>query len=500
MAGHRLAKALSDIIADTHVKVRQGLMRHEQEARARTTTAMMETWERELARGNSVIMDALVNRPDLPDDARQLLDKITTTTNQTDLFYQLAVIVGLVMGAGGAAAGPTLQSISNTVWRDHPRKPLPPDVAAALIAKRRRIWPDLIQMVREGGFSEDRFGEMIDASYEALPMGTALELWRKGEISESDFLLMVGKSGLDPAVMGHLPRLRWQTIDPGTATAARVESHIGWEEHAQALAEHGIDPKWADVIYETAGRPPGLAELAALMNRGLLSEATLRQAIAESDVKNKYADAVVASAVYLPPPRSIVAMMRSGAVDPDYGRELLQKHGLSARDAELFVREATHGKAATARHAAVSLILQAYQDFEIDRPAAERMLTNLSYDAESTVLSLGHAEALRGKKIRDAEVSRIRTNFDKRWIDRQAASAALDRAGVPSAARDQLLAAWDVEREVSAPHPTVAQLVAAYKKQGLDDAGLQAEILALGYSPKHAAMLMHSAGATPVGI
>lgn len=496
MVGHKLGRAISDIVARTNMQVRQAMLRPEQAEIARRHTAQAEIWERELAVTNQATLRSLAARDDLPPDVAALVGKIAKTTNQTDLAIQLAVVVGTVMGAGHAAAEPTLQWMSNTVWHDNPRRPLPPDVAALLIAHRRRLSHDVEDTVRDGGWSAGRLQDMVDATYTMPALSESLELWRKGEISEDDFLLWAGRSGLDPETVHHLAALRWRTLDPGTATAARVEGHIGWPEHAEALATHGIDPKWADVMYHTAGRPPGIAELLQLVNRGIIGEDRVSQAILESDIKDKYIPDILQMRVYLPPARSIVAMMRSGAIDTTRGQQLLQQHGLSAEDSAAFVREATHGRTQQAKEIAAGTALSMFAEQEIDRNQCSAILANLHYDGHSADLLLADAETRRERKERDALATRVRSQLVSKHISRSEASLALDRAGVSPARRDMLLRLWELEAASVRPVLSVAQLNAAHKKGVISDQQLTQYLLRLGYSADDARVLVETQGGT----
>lgn len=495
MSGHRLGRAIKDTVADTVVSVRQGLMRHETAEKARATTALMDHFERQLREQLGPMADMVLANPAMPDAVRAVLGSIAEPEHAMDLIKQIIFLLASLPSLVGAAGAGYASDVRRQAFRAVPRNPADLGAVVSGMATHRIAQGTGRDEALSNGYDSEALDLMVRSQQSALDPQTMLELQRRGKASHEDVTNAALDAGIHPAWVPRLHELLYGPLGAGTATSARVQGHIDRGTHVALVAENGIDPSFADVMFETAGRPPGIQELLALMNRGLVTEQTVRQAIAESDVKTKYSDAIVHTAVYLPPPRSIVPMMRSGSITVERGRHLLMQHGLSAEDSEAFVREATLAKTASAKGATASLILNMYQDLEMDRGTAERLLRNLNHDAESMVLELGHAEAMRGKRLRDAAVSRIRAQYDKRHIDRQTASNLLDRAQVPTAARDQMLATWDVEREVSAPTLGVAQLGRAFKMGAIDDVQLKAKLLGLGYSEADTGILMIIYGA-----
>lgn len=495
MSGHRLGRAIRDTVADTVIHVRTGLLRHESAERARATTALMDHLETQMRDMVGPLADDILAQPGLPESVEKLLGQLKNPEYGASLLVQLLVTLGGVITILPAAGAAVAQDVKNAVMAY--AKNVPADIGALVQgAATHKIPPQVAaQRATVWGYDQTEFDMMVSAAKQMISSSDAMELFKRGKMAWSDVEGYAQLEGIDPVHFHKMRELLWRKPDVGIATEARVRGFIDAGTHMDWLAEHGIDPTTADIVYRTAGQPPGIQELIHLWNRGEITQETVEQALLESHYNNKYIPAILQFRRYLPPPRSIVPMMRSGAITVERGRHLLQEHGLSAEDAEAFVQEATMSKTANAKHATAQLILSMYTDLEMDRATAERLLRNLHHDEESMVLELGHAEALRGKKLRDAAVSRIRAEYDKRHLDRATASAQLDRAAVPSQARDQMLATWDVERDVGAPQLTVAQLTQGFKKGGLDAGQLRARLEGLGYNADDVAVLMAIAGA-----
>lgn len=495
MAGHRLGRAIGDIVADTQVKVRTAMLRHEVEARNRQVNALMEHFERQLRDVAGPMGDAILANQAIPDEVRRIFQTLGTPSHSVDFIVQIIVMaasIPTIMSAAGTAYG---QDVKNKVLWDDPQVPMEVGSAVQGVATDKIPYRDGANAARTQGIDENEFGKMVRVAQGPLPPAEIIQLIRKGKAGVQQLNESARQSGIHPQWIPGLHDLVFSNMDPATSTAARVEGHIDAAQHRESLAWHGVDPQWADVMYHTAGRPPGVQELLSLANRRLISQDTVTQAILESDIKDKYIEAIWESRVYLPPVRSVVAMMRSGALDPQRGRELLADQGVRPVDIEGYVKEATQGKTAHAKSLAIGAVLTMYQDFEVDRPTAERMLTNLHYDQESILLELAHAEHQREKTIRSAVVSRVRAQYDRRHINRTQASGALDTAGVPTQTRDMFLRNWDVEREVDAPQLTVAQITQGFKKGGITAEQMQARFEGLGYNPVDVQVLLHLAGA-----
>lgn len=500
MTGHRLGRAIREVVADTVIHVRSGMMRHENEAKARHVNGLMEQWETDLRDAAGPQIAALLDNPGVPQELKDMLKSVTAPTHFSDFIVSALGIVGSIFTLLPSAGVAYAQNIKNQVFHHDPVMPADPGGMVSGLATHRVDPGAAYSALADSGYGQGAVDLMVDAQRGPLDPSQIIALIRKGQSDEATLMDAAIKSGIHPQWAPGLAHLVYGKPDPALATEARVRGHIDAGTHADILKEHGIDPSWSEIVYQTAGQPPGIQELVALWNRGVISEATVEQAILESHYNNKYVEAIKQFRVYLPPPRSIVPMFHSGAITEERARTLLMQHGLSSDDAEAFIREAKSNKTQAAKHATASLIQSMYEDYEMDRANAERMLSNLGYDAESIVLELGRAEALRGKKLRDAAVSRIRAQYDKRHLNRQDASNALDRAGVPPQARDQMLLTWDVEREVGAPTLSTAQLGSAFKKGALTDQEYQDRLLALGYSPTDVRILMETNGATPTGI
>lgn len=495
MAGYRVGRAIRDTVADTVVSVRQGLMRHETAEKARATNALMDHWEAQLREELGPMADLILANEAIPEAVRSLLSSVGSPQHAMDFIKQIIFLFASLPSLVGAAGAGFASDVRRQAYRAVPRNPA--DVSSIVSGMATQRIPQGVgrDEALSSGYDSEALDLMVRASQSPLSPGEVITLIRKDKASTHELTQSAIQSGIHPDWIPGLRELIWGMPSAGIMTSARVQGHVGEGEQKAALREDGIDPAWSEVMYQTAGRPPGIQELLHLMNRGLITEGTVRQAIAESDVKTKYSDAIIQMAVYLPPPRSIVPMLRSGSITVDRARHLFMQHGLSAEDAEAFIREATHGKTESAKHATASLILSMYEDYEMDRATAERLLRNLNHDDENIVLELGRADALRGKKLRDAATSRVRAQYDKRHIDRQTASNLLDRAGVLPQARDQMLATWDIERQVSAPSLTTAQLGTAYKRGAIDEAQLKARLEGLGWNAADVDILMIIYGA-----
>jgi hypothetical protein len=163
--------------------------------------------------------------------------------------------------------------------------------------------------------------------------------------------------------------------------------------------------------------------------------------------------------VHYPPPRSVPALVKAKAISKERGAELLRFAGYPADLADAVIAAATHEKGAAGKALSMGTVHQLYTERIIDKAKATQLLDADKFDAEE----IGELFALwdheQTARQQAAAITAVRARYLARHTDRPAASAALDRIGVPAPDRDSLIRLWDVELEVSARQLSEAQII-----------------------------------------
>lgn len=481
--GATAGAALSAHIAKTIATVRSQLSPIEQGHRIAANTANIEAMERELAPIVSAIIDALTAHGDVPLGLGDLLGQARDPEHQVSFIGQIGVLISAVFVLAFQMGQPLARDAMNTVYTFHQHENIPLGAIAELAA---RGWISLDfahSQAANQGYSYDKVDAMIAASYVALSPQQVNDAVNRGAIAQGDIFDHFRHAGVAPAEMHVWDSLRVQRADPGSAIAAVVQSHLTPDQAATVLRAHGIDTNDLGWLVDTAGRPPGVFELGELVNRGELSEDEWQQAIRESDIKNKYIPALMNLRFRIPPERSVVSMMRKGGITPQQGATWLHQLGYHPDAITALVAEATEDKLQAHKDLNVSMVTEGYELRLLDYGTAHTDLMALGYNSAEADYILSVRDHKRELTIRNQAVGAIRSHYVSHKIDRSEASRELDALLVPSAERDQLVAAWDLELKGNVRLPSEAQLAAWLVRGLITEQEYRVRLAQMGYQP-----------------
>jgi hypothetical protein len=450
-------------------------------ARDESLTRWLEAFETEHAGVLQRALTETLAHPQCPAVLRDILGPITNPVHQTQILLGFLSISSLVSGFVTAAIAPEVQAVANFAWNLNPDVPLTPADMALAVLRGVKTQDEGINEAALSGTNVDRFNTLVLNTGEPPGLEMLMEALRRKFIDEGRFEKGVKESRIRNEWTDTLLALRHAPIPVGTATAAAIQGYLTLAEFAHRLDVAGIDPVEAQLLYDTAGRPPGTFELAELVNRGEMSVADLEQAVRESDIKNKYIPALVLLRRKIPPMRSIVAAIHQGVLTAEQGIEKLMNLGYDAADAAMFAKEGTALKHTTTKHLAQGEIVRLYTERLIARPAAESMLENIGYDATESTWILDLADHARHAHAQATAVSRVHARYVAFHIDRLTASTAIDKLGIDTAGRDDLLGTWDDERAANAPQLTLANLHGLAERGIITQAQFRDRLLQLGH-------------------
>ena len=397
--------------------------------------------------------------------------------------------LGWAFGAGGAAATGDLIDLRNASLRRKQVQRLTPAEVAAAIVKNTDHQLDWEEEAAENGVPPDRLAVIVDATGNPPGPETLLDMLNRGFIDVAEVKRGMRQGYLKDEWSEAYTALRYRLLPPEQVVQALVQGHVEDATARDLWANAGMLPGLFDIAYETAGNPPGIVEMLHLWNRGVVTEAQVDQAIKESRVKDKYIAPLKALAVYLPPPRTITTLLSHGAIDQATAKRLFQDAGLSPTLADAYVQSALHTKTASHKELSVSEVRTLYADGVLDRATALHDLSLVGYAETEANLLLDLATAQQKRKLRDASVTRVRTVFLQRKIDRATAEGDLAKLGLDSEAIANNLTMWEVLQTTPTRTLSVGELNSAYKKGLITHDDFVARATGLGYSPDDAEIL-----------
>lgn len=408
----------------------------------------------------------------------------------------------------GQIAGPLLEPLSTeiaqSVWGRFPGRVLSPAELADMVVRAVVPLERAAGEAAQSGVDPERFGWLWRNAGEPIPLQSALLAWRRGVIPEAgdgpeavSLEQVIRESRLKNKYIPVVKSLQWEPLSAAEWVAAWLRGQVSEAQALEGARIAGTPPEAARIMYDSAGRPPSPTELMALLHRGLIplegvgpGVKSFQQGIYEGDSKDKWWTEYAALAEHLPPPRSIVALLRSGAMSDQLARDLLQRNGLSAELAAIYVADAHHQRTSTQHELTVQQVLSARAERLISEETALRMLVTLHYPEASARLLLAEREAASSRAALASAITRTRTLFVGHRITRVDAEAALAAFGLPADAIAAQLRIWVLERRSNVRLLTPAEVGRSWQQGYLDDGAALGELEALGYSPRDAWLVL----------
>jgi len=465
-------------------------------------------------------------------------------TLPTQLFLSFAL---------GHAASPAIEpfaaSIENEAWAAHTVKPPTIYTFAPMDARGKLVGYPVNDWAHFQGFSDNVLAALKDGSLVGPDLADLFEMWRRGEIGQTEFETGMTTLGVQPAWFGHLESLKRVHLSPAEAANARQQQFITQGEQEAIAALYGITTDDADIQFELAGLPPGVETGLQMWRRGIIGKAEFDQIVAEGHTKTKYtADLEALKNQVLSASTYVRAHLKGHATQ----QEMYDGGALTGyRPADLDLMYLSEGRPATAHQIHIGYARGAELGAGISEQEAiatsvkqsdiRPEYTDLIYAGRDTYPSLfqitrlvtggtisadtgatwAHKAGLAaevvtalhaswagtgGATAADTHVAKAQTQL---WttthrgyltskITDQEATAALTKAGVASGSIPAVLSTWQAERDLDRKTLSAAQVKKAWVENVENpDTGAAwtrdealAYLIELGYSPSDAATFL----------
>lgn len=486
--GSGAAAGISNVVAQTILKVQESSVKQQHAAKDLFITTFMEKLERELAPITASSLAHLTDNIDmLPDGLRQLVEQMTAPTHQTDLVLQGLGLVASILSIS-KLGGPPIQNSLNTLWSHTPDLPLSPAELAEGVV---RGLCDLGYATKEAslsGVNEERQRFLVDLAGNPPGLMDLVAAWRRGTIKEGDLERAILQSRVKPEWMFVYHALRYLPLSPSEAVEAAIQGHLSHDEAQHYADMGGVNAADFDVMYETAGNPPGAQDIGDLLNRGKMTQAEAVQAIRETRYKPKYTDLILSLREQLPPREAVVLMLERAVITLDQGIGKMMQLGYNKENATFLCQEALARKHAPEKDLAKGEITSFYANGIITRTQAVGFLALLGYDGNESGFILDLVDTALERQAKTAAVNKVRSLYVGYRLNATETGADLDKLGIAHNVRDLLVTTWDVERNANAKDLTQAQYTVFYQNQLITKEEYIAGLMQIGYSEVHAKM------------
>lgn len=282
--------------------------------------------------------------------------------------------------AAGLAVAPTLhpvvQEVANEAWSKYQSRPLDPGDLAEIVAENveQLGWGET--EAAKTGIGPGNFDALVNAALDAPGVGELLRMWRRGAISDGDFVHGLRKAKLEPRWDAGLEALKTERLDPSVIAAAIQRGLIadpgflpvgppsgegkvpafpvsGIDALAEAEAA-GIDRDRLFVETALVGNPVGPVEAARALFRGLIDQTDFDRAIAEGRTRNEWGTVYRDAAREIPTVTNYIEGRVRDWISLEEMNAGAARHGMSPEDADLLFK--VHGRPLTHTQVFIGLL------------------------------------------------------------------------------------------------------------------------------------------------
>jgi hypothetical protein len=414
------------------------------------------------------------------------------------------VIYGVLQQVLQATIGPGLAVTTQEINARNPVVPIAPPDLAQLVVRGYLDDAAAAGIAAKSGVSADDFALLVKAAGDAPDTTTLMEAFRRKVIpltgTGPDAVSVeqgIREGRLSNKWVPMIEALGVLPIGVADAVDAVVENQIDYAAGEQYAYENGLSKEGFRILVDTRGNPPSPTELAEMVRRGIIpwdgtgpDVLSFEQGVAEGATKDKWIKAYKAAATVLPPEGTIQTWLREGVIDAAEAVTRLKQLGYDQSAAGNYAAEAVATSTSQYRQLAESDIIALYAGRAIDAAAATAMLATLGYGEHVAAEILAVTDFHVQVGIRNRAITRVQTYYVARKITTQVAITSLDSLEVPAAQRQELIAAWDVERGSNVKLLTEAQIADAWDYGVMDADTAIGELEALGYTPYDAWVIL----------
>jgi len=418
-------------------------------------------------------------------------------------------VLGVVLST---VLAPAMQLLTREVNKVLPGTPLTPAQLSDMVVRHIVEMAAATAYARESGIDETDFERMVQSAGEGPAPGDLAEALRRGIIQETG--AGADETSFEQGLAESHLRDKWAPVvkllavrepTPADALRALLQGQIEEQRARDLYQRFGGDPQHFDWLFDSEGSAPTPLEAISMANRGIIpwdgrgpDTVSYEQAFLEGPWRDKWADPYRAFGTYVAPPRTVTALVRSGALTDQQAIAEFQKQGMTREMATAMLTDAHHVKTAAHRDLARGDILGFYRDGVVSRDDATAMLGAMGDTKEDVALLLDLEDVRREVAAVNGAISRVHGYYVARRIEAADASNDLDALRVPAAQRDQLLATWEVERASNLKTLSAAEITSAFFYNLIDQETAQQLLVADGYSPGAAWILLSVRKHTPL--
>lgn len=496
--GANVGNMIKELLVDAVVGVRTGMLPAELAEKWKHNTAFFEGAEQEWAPLFQEVFADFLNDDTLPPGLKAMFAEGADPGHQTGFFIQVLAFIGMALAMIPAFGQVYVRGAVYELNQKTANVPLSPADAADAVMRGVLDDGSGAEQAAMAGVPTGTFETMVSLIGEPPGVMDMVALWRRGAISEGALEQGIRYSRIHDTYIPMVEQMAYTTMSPADAIELAIKGVVP-PDAAQALfvAGGGLGEQF-DELYQAAGDAIGNEQVLGLLNQGLATQADVDATFGRSRMNPIFYPLAMELRHKFLQPFQIAELLKANPSLADQATAWMTGLGFNAEQIAAFVATNIKGAVATTHTETETMITQLFTDQVITEDVAMSQLANLGYDVGSSTMILELAQAKQALSQRTTAVSAIRSALLARKIDTTQASGDLDQLGIPPAARDQWLAAWNVELTTKVAELTAVQLGEIAQAGVMDYTTLIARYVAMGYSQDDADLLAGYYGGGPL--
>lgn len=466
--GSTLGPHLVNLFTEGMVKAREALTPMENAEKWKHTTAWLEDLETEMAPFMGQVLGRALENPELPDDARALLEQMTQPNHQFGGILQLMGLLGAVFTVIPALGQAVMLKTVQAEWQNFPYQVLTPAEAAEGVMRGIVDQGTGEDYASRSGVGGSVFNDLVQLTGEPPGPMDMLSLWRRGFIGSGDVESALLFSRIKDVYIPWVLELAYQPMSAADAIETAIKGVVDVGTAQENFEIAGGMAEQFETLYEAAGNSIGTEQVLSLWNQGLAGEADVDATLGRSRLNPIFYPLAKLLRHKFLAPYQITQVLKAGGATPQQANEWMTNLGYGADQAAAIVASGTGGGAATSKAETEGFILTAYTDQVMSEAETLQSLVELGYTADVAAIMLANADMKRELSQRTGAVSAIKASYIARKITSAQATSLLGEINIPAAAINAWLTDWDVEQSAKINTFTLAQ-IGGFAKKGIID-------------------------------
>lgn len=175
------------------------------------------------------------------------------------------------------------------------------------------------------------WADMLSNASQSYPdVSVALDLLRRGEITEDDLANWVAHNGTPRGLAGKMRELADVPLSPADAALAVLRGNMTQVDGAAVASKWGVSANTFQALIDNTGEPPGTEQLLEAHRRGYIDDTRLVKGILESRVRDEWVD-VLRQLAYVPMSTAdAVNAVVQNHISEAQGEQIANDNGLQA--------------------------------------------------------------------------------------------------------------------------------------------------------------------------